>query len=162
MGVESCGGAERVNPSPYPSPLTGEGAVMVWGRQQGVHRSSGVDPVSDVEGCPARSYKRDLVLSERVDRMQIRVQGPTYFSQNDEAAMFEWLGRMTFLRDVTGEGRDLLIRLKRAPTDDQLRDLLALFFRYRMDMRSLAILRTTDNESWFADQGGYWFEAVFG
>ena len=67
--------------------------------------------------------------------MQIRVQGPTYFSQNDETAMFEWLGRMAVLRDVTGEGHDLIIRLKRAPTDNQLRDLLALFFRYQMDMR---------------------------
>lgn len=94
--------------------------------------------------------------------MQIRVQGPTYFSQNDETAMFEWLGRMAVLRDVTGEGHDLIIRLKRAPTDNQLRDLLALFFRYQMDMRPLAILRTTRNEGWFADQGGYWFDAVFG
>jgi hypothetical protein len=63
--------------------------------------------------------------------MLIRVQGPTYFSQNDETAMFEWLGRIIIVRDVTGEGRDLIIRLKRPPADNQLRDLLALFFRYK-------------------------------
>lgn len=94
--------------------------------------------------------------------MQIRVQGPTYFSQNDETAMFEWLGRITVVREVTGERRDLIIVLKRAPTDNQLRDLLALFSRYRMDMTPLAALRTAKNQSWFSDPSGYWFEAVFG
>lgn len=93
--------------------------------------------------------------------MLIRVQGPTYFSQNDETAMFEWLGRITVIRNVTGEARDLIIRLKRAPTDNQLRDLLALFFRYQMDMTPLTAMRTAKNESWFSDQGSYWFDAVF-
>ncbi|MBJ3786494.1 hypothetical protein [Devosia sediminis] len=90
------------------------------------------------------------------------MQGPTYFSQNDETAMFGWLGRITIVRDVTGEGRDLIIRLKRAPTDNQLRDLLALFFRYKMDMTPLAVLRTAKNESWFSDHDSYWFDGVFG
>ena len=94
--------------------------------------------------------------------MLIRVQGPTYFSQNDETAMFEWLGRITVVDNVTGEGSDLIIRLKRAPTDNQLRDLLALFFRYQMDMTPLAVLRTAKNESWFLDQGNFWFDAIFG
>lgn len=93
--------------------------------------------------------------------MLIRVQGPTYFSQSDEKAMFEWLSRITVVRDVNGEGRDLIIRLKRAPTDKQLGDLLALFFRYQMDMTPLAALRTPKNEVWFADKGSYWFDAVF-
>lgn len=94
--------------------------------------------------------------------MKLRVQGPTYFSQNDETAMFEWLGRISVVRAVTGEGRDLVIALKCAPTDNQLRDLLALFFRYRMDMTPLAALRTHKNQIWFSDRGSYWFEAVFG
>lgn len=94
--------------------------------------------------------------------MQVRVQGPTYFSQNDETTMFEWLGRITVVREVTGQARDLIILLKRPPTDSQLRDLLALFFRYRMDMTPLAALRTDKNQSWFSDCGSYWFEAVYG
>lgn len=76
--------------------------------------------------------------------------------------MFEWLGRITVVREVTGEGRDLIIVLKRAPTDTQLRDLLALFFRYRMDMTPLAALLTAKNQVWFSDPRNYWFEAVFG
>jgi len=94
--------------------------------------------------------------------MLIRVQGPVYFSQNDETAMFEWLDRIPVIDDVAGEGRNLVFRLKRAPNDDQLRDLLALFYRYQMDMTPLAALRTPENESWFLDQGSYWFDSVFG
>lgn len=94
--------------------------------------------------------------------MQIRVQGPTYFSQNDETAMFEWLARISVVRDVSGEECDLIVQLKRSPTDNQLRDLLALFFRYQMDMTPLAALKTAKNESWFADPGTYWFDKVFG
>lgn len=93
--------------------------------------------------------------------MQIRVQGPTFLSPNDETAMFEWFGRITAIRNVSGEGRDLVIALKSSPTDAQLRDLLALFFRYRMDMTTLAALQTPENQSWFFDPGSYWFDAVF-
>lgn len=94
--------------------------------------------------------------------MLIRVQGPTYFSPNDETAMFEWLGRITVVREVTGEERDLIIVLKRAPTHNQLRDLLALFFRYRMDMTPLVALQTAKNQAGFSDPRNYWFEAMFG
>lgn len=76
--------------------------------------------------------------------------------------MFEWLGRITIVLNVAGEGRDLIIHLKRDPSDNQLRDLLALFFRYKMDMTPLAALRTAKNESWYSDQNSYWFDAVFG
>lgn len=93
--------------------------------------------------------------------MKIEVQGPTYFSQNDETAMFDWLNRINVIRDVTGEGRLLIIRLKRAPNDEQLRDLIALFYRYQMDMTSLAVFRTEKNESWFSDPGSFWFDAIF-
>jgi hypothetical protein len=101
------------------------------------------------------------MLRAKECRMQIRVEGPTYFSENDETAMFEWLGRISVVQDVTGEGCDLIIRLKRAPTDNQLRDLLAVFFRYQMDMTPLAALRTAKNESWFSEQDSYWFDKVF-
>lgn len=93
--------------------------------------------------------------------MQIRVEAPIYFSQNDETVMFDWLGRIGVVEDVIGEGRDLISRLKQAPTDNQLRDLLALFFRYQMNMTPLAALRTAKNESWFSDQESYWFDKVF-
>ena len=93
--------------------------------------------------------------------MIIEVPGPTYFSGNDEIAMFEWLGRIKVVRSVTGRGRSLLIDLQRTPTDNQLRDLLALFHRYRMDMTPLATLLTHRNRVWFASRDAYWFAEVF-
>jgi sugar phosphate isomerase/epimerase len=81
--------------------------------------------------------------------VEITVRGPAYHSLHDEAAMFEWLAKMTFL-EVEGSGSDLILRLARGPSDDELRDLLAIFKRYGLDMRALAALRTSDNERWFA------------
>ena len=43
-----------------------------------------------------------------------------------------------------------------------LRDLLALFFRYRIPMRQLAQFRSAKNEKWFAAPIMYWHTAVFG
>jgi hypothetical protein len=93
-------------------------------------------------------------------KLQITVRGPTFFSANDESAMFEWLHKIKILT-VEGIGADLCFKLRRRPTDGQLRDLLALFFRYGLNMRPLAALRTPANESWFADPAKYWFAAVF-
>lgn len=94
--------------------------------------------------------------------MIIEVHGPTYFSQNDEIAMFDWLGRIKVIRGTTGSGRKLVIDLRRSPTDNQLRDILALFHRYRMDMTPLAGLLTDKNRSWFTSPEAYWFAGVFG
>jgi len=69
--------------------------------------------------------------------MRISVKGPTYFSQTDEDAFFGWLRSIKCVRKVTGHLRELHIELKRRPTDSQLRELRALFLRYRMNMRSL-------------------------
>lgn len=127
-----------------------------------VRHQSEADPTSVVEPRTPRAYKQTVELGEMDDRVLITVQSPTYFSQNDETAMFEWLGRIDVVSDVTGEGHNLTLRLKRTPTDDQLRDLLALFYRYGMDMKPLAALRTAKNESWFSDRSNYWYGSVFG
>lgn len=75
--------------------------------------------------------------------------------------MFEWLAKMIFL-EVEGSGSDLVLRLARGPSGDELRDLVAIFKRYGLNMRHLAALRTSKNEGWFASQKTYWFPDVFG
>jgi len=90
-----------------------------------------------------------------------------YGSQNDEAAFFEWLGKISCVSGYRGcheNGADL-VRVDlttSAPNDADLRDLIALHHRYRRDMTSLAQFRTEQNETWFGDPQKYWFGAVFG
>ncbi len=91
------------------------------------------------------------------------VKGPTYFSQRDEDLFYQWLDSIPSVGSVGGKGYEVHIELKRQPSKADLRELLALFFRYRMDMEPLAALKTARNEEWFAgNEKAFWHRPVFG
>jgi hypothetical protein len=74
-----------------------------------------------------------------------------YFSPGDEKAFFDWLEAIPTIKKVGGRGYDLHIKLKRVPSDANLREPIALFHRYRMDMKPLAALKTSRNARWFCN-----------
>ncbi len=82
---------------------------------------------------------------------------------NDERAFFEWLSRIPCVESYYGDGRrGLVVKLKRRPGKDDLRQLLALCYRYGVDMRQLARFETAKNRDWFRDRKKYWYHGVFG
>ena len=87
--------------------------------------------------------------------------GVTYYHQNDETTFFEWLGRMECVQSFRGELRDLLITLKRRPTQHDLQELLAFFFRYDIDMSQLIRFETKTNSKWLRHPEAYWHERMF-
>jgi hypothetical protein len=90
-------------------------------------------------------------------------KGVRFYHRNDERALFEWLARIPCVKSFEGEGVDgLVVRLKRRPGQDDLRQLLALFYRFGVDMRQLAKFETAKNRAWFYDPKTYWYKAVFG
>jgi len=94
---------------------------------------------------------------------ELIVRGPTYFSGGDETVFFSWLLNIGCVSEVEGHARSLHICLKRQPSDADLRELIALFWRYRMSMKPLAALKTPRNAAWFAnDPTVYWHAKVFG
>ena len=72
--------------------------------------------------------------------MLIVVRGPTFFSENDEAAMFEWLEKIG--ATVQGSGRDLHITLNLPLERKTIKELTVLFSRYKLDMQALATLKS--------------------
>lgn len=92
---------------------------------------------------------------------ELIVRGPTYYSSGDEMAFFKWLKSIPCVDDVTGRSNDLHIRLKRAPSNTDLREFVALLYRYKMDMTPLAAMKTSRNAKWFADPKAYWHANVF-
>lgn len=93
----------------------------------------------------------------------LTVRGPTYFSAGDEEAFFSWLQAIACVASVGGHGYDLTLDLKRRPGDADFRELIALFFRYRMNMKPLAALQTARNAKWFAENPqAFWHAKVFG
>jgi hypothetical protein len=73
--------------------------------------------------------------------MIVKVRGPIFWSHRDEDSFFAWLKSISAVKDVTGSGRDLWISLKRDRVPERdVRELGALFRRYKLDARPLARL----------------------
>ena len=86
-----------------------------------------------------------------------------YYHQVDEDMFFKWLASIPCVKSYAGEGGDgLVVRLKRRPGKDDLRQLIALLHRYNADMRQLAKFETAKNRDWFCDPKKFWHKAVFG
>ncbi|NLR38038.1 hypothetical protein [Novosphingobium sp. ERW19] len=85
-----------------------------------------------------------------------------YYHDADERAFFEWLDRMTFVADYYGEVRDLFIVLNRAPTDDDMWEIIGFCRRYGVDMKQLAQFETPANTAWLRDPTMIWCEEIFG
>lgn len=90
-------------------------------------------------------------------------KGVLYYSLNDEAVFFEWIKKLKCIKQIGGVGDELLLYLRSRNVSSRcLRDLLALFFRYKVDMTQLQQFLNSSNAHWFNDQE-YWFHRlVFG
>jgi hypothetical protein len=85
-----------------------------------------------------------------------------YRSENDESAFFEWLNKLECVQKCEGRGDTLFIQVVRNKVDESaLRELLALFYRYGVDMRQLAVFESGDFQPWFTNPQAYWFPLVF-
>lgn len=82
-----------------------------------------------------------------------------YLSDGDETSFFGWLRRLGCVASVRGDGHDLVIGLRSPPDDADLRELIALFFRYDVDMRQLARF---GDRGWVRNPAAYWHRRVFG
>ena len=82
----------------------------------------------------------------------------TYFSPLDEKAFFEWAQAIPCV--VSIDQGYLHIKSKRISQSD-LRDLIAIMFRYKMPMAQLQQFCTPQSESWFKSPIMYWHKSVF-
>jgi hypothetical protein len=92
----------------------------------------------------------------------IVVRGPWFGSGLDETQFFDWIKQIKCVRKCDGLGYDLHLSIDGVRMKDQeLRELLALFHRYRINMKPLAVF-ASPGRKWFADPEKYWFKRVFG
>jgi hypothetical protein len=85
-----------------------------------------------------------------------------YFSEYDEAAFFEWLRKLACVTRYEGESDVLSIYIDPSTVDeDALRELLALFRRYAVEMKQLRTFDRDEFANWFRDPRAYWHAAVF-
>lgn len=86
-----------------------------------------------------------------------------YYSRKDEDAFFEWIKKIDCIDDISGEGENLYLHIAADDIHDHdLRDLLALFYRYNVEMSQLVRFLTKTNKSWFYDnKTAFWHKKVF-
>lgn len=86
-----------------------------------------------------------------------------FYGKKDKDAFFEWLEKIDCIDEIFGSGNELYIFINCDEIPDHnLRDLLALFQRYNIDMKQLARYLADDNKKWFYDnKAAYWHEKVF-
>jgi hypothetical protein len=95
--------------------------------------------------------------------IELEATAVQFFSAHDESGFFEWLKKLTCVKRSEGRGRTIYLSVELASVDeDALRELLALFRRYAVDMRQLAKLDRDEFADWFRDPNAYWFKQVFG
>jgi hypothetical protein len=81
-------------------------------------------------------------------------------SKLDEESFFAWLEKIAAVRNIFGQGRDIIIQSDPAPIDDDaLIELVALFSRYGVPTRQLDVYLTDGNRSWFGHEKAYWRQA---
>ncbi|MBF0474977.1 MAG: hypothetical protein HQK59_03935 [Deltaproteobacteria bacterium] len=95
--------------------------------------------------------------------IELEARRVRFFSPGDEEAFFEWLNKLHCVREYVGRSYVLHVSINKADVDeDALRELLALFHRYGVDMKQLCVFDCSDFAEWFRDSTAYWFDSVFG
>jgi hypothetical protein len=86
-----------------------------------------------------------------------------FYSPADEAAFFRFAEGIDGIVSVRGSADATVLDLASKPSDQALRDLIALFERYRIsDVAQLAQFLSDSNKSWFADPQTFWYKNIFG
>jgi hypothetical protein len=85
-----------------------------------------------------------------------------YLSSLDEDQFFLWLNKINCFDDISFSRDSIKITLASEVDDDCLREITALFYRYKIDMTQLRKLLTEGNRHWFYEnKKAYWHRRVF-
>lgn len=85
-----------------------------------------------------------------------------YHSDLDETCFFNWLDNIDCISNVKGIGNSLMLEVESPPSDEGLRELLAILHRYKINKEQLSQFETEANRHWFArNKYAFWYKGVF-
>lgn len=91
--------------------------------------------------------------------VRLNCAGTRFGSYLDEKHLFTWAEEIPCFERWEG---DTLVLRSQDMTEADLRDVLALFWRYKIPMRQLSQFLTDRTQHWLAEPSSYWYERVFG
>ena len=86
-----------------------------------------------------------------------------FYALKDENAFLNWVKSIKSIKGLEYEGDQIHLYFKTLQiSDNDLQDLIALFFRYKIKMEQLAVFLNDKNREWFfANSKMYWHKKVF-
>jgi hypothetical protein len=84
-----------------------------------------------------------------------------FYAHGDEIAFHGWIATIKAVRRFEGFGDSMLLHVPSRLSNAALREFLALFQRYRIEMSQLAQFESKANRHWFTDPQKYWHKRVF-
>jgi hypothetical protein len=86
-----------------------------------------------------------------------------YYSATDEAFFFAWIDKIPSIKTSNGIKDDLFLHFANNDIpDNDLREIIALFYRYKVDMKQLQIFLNDSNKEWFKDnKRAFWHRRVW-
>lgn len=87
---------------------------------------------------------------------------PAFLSIGDEELSFEWMRRIKAIRSWHGIVHTIHIHVRKPVSNADLRELIAFFWKYNIEMTQLTQFQTARNAKWFCSPKSYWFKRVFG
>ena len=96
------------------------------------------------------------------ETITLTAEATVFYSPGDESAFFTWLKSMPFVHSVGGSGRFLdIVVTPSAMNEYDLRELLALFYRYGVNMKQLSFFSSAAQFKFLRDKRGYWYKHIF-
>ncbi|MCF2906876.1 hypothetical protein L1285_00785 [Pseudoalteromonas sp. DL2-H2.2] len=95
--------------------------------------------------------------------MKLEAKNIKFLSPADEQSFFDRLNALSGVNDVYGQGFSIIIDTNQSLGDEELREIIALFYRYGVNMKQLKTFLSEGNRIWFKhNQQSYWYKKVFG
>lgn len=97
-----------------------------------------------------------------MEDIEILVECPVFYSDVDEASLFGWFKQIPAVKEVRGQGRELSVLVSLKSADEEgIRELIAVFQRYGLDMKGLAKFDVPRFSDWFRNPKAYWHNKIF-
>jgi len=96
-------------------------------------------------------------------QIYLTLRGVRTYYMHDEDCFYECIYKLKSIINMEGAGPEMYLDFasKKIP-DDELKALIGLFYRYKVDMKQLQMFVNKSNEKWVKDKKGYWYRRMFG
>jgi hypothetical protein len=85
-----------------------------------------------------------------------------FFSELDELEFFERIDKIRCIESYEGISYSIYLKIKSKNVSDLcLRELISLFFRYKINMTQLSVFLNKKNKSWFTNEEAFWYKKIF-